>query len=270
MQELEIIWKGQTPSTCYRLTRVARRPLVAALLALLPCLSMLAPLPFSRPAKAEIGRFDGYEIRVIRPRYMSKRNRFELGGQAAIIMNQSFIYTFLASGLLDYHFSEMLALEIDGSYGFSIDKDDKKLLHDDFKINTAILRTEYIFGGGLLWTPIYGKTELPSGQMVYFDSFVTGQVGMTGIEYTYDNCEPPRTGHPDDQPVPPTTTKAYPTGTLGFGQKYFLSQDTGLRWDVRDYIFPYSKADGECTTGSASGNGLQQNVTLQFGASTFF
>ena len=93
------------------------------------------------PARAELGRFDGYEIRVIRPRYMAKRNRIELGGEGMLIMNQSFIYTFMLSGILDYHFSEMFALEFDAAYGFSIDKDDKRTLQDQFQINTQILRT---------------------------------------------------------------------------------------------------------------------------------
>src|SRR6185503_674806 len=114
-------------------------------------------------ARADVGRFDGYEIRVIRPRFMSKRGRLELGGEGTLIMNQSFIYTFMATGLLDYHFSEMFAAEFTGSYGASVDKEDKRILQDTFSINTQILRTEYMGTGGLVWTPIYGKTQLSSG-----------------------------------------------------------------------------------------------------------
>lgn len=228
------------------------------------------------PAVAEIGDFGGYEIRVIRPKYMTKRGRVELGGQGLLIMNQSFIYTFMATGILDYHFSEMFAMEIAGAYGFSIDKEDKRILEDEFDIKTSILRTQYIFNGGLVWTPIYGKTQLPSGDLVYFDSFATLQAGMTGIEYTYEQCVVP----PDDSvgasngdttEKPPPKTAGYPTFILGFGQKYFISQNTGLRWDVRDYFFQYNKADGSCDPEAGeAGSGVHQNVTLQLGASTFF
>jgi len=219
-------------------------------------------------AQAELGRFDGYEIRVIRPRYMTKRGRFELGGEGSIIMNESFIYTLLATGILDYHFSEMLALEVSGAYGFSIDKEDKRILQDEFQINTQILRTQYEFTGGVLWTPIYGKTQLSSGKVIYFDSFVTAQAGMTGIQYTYEQCVQSPDGKGNSKP--PASSKGYPTVALGVGQQYFLSQDMGLRWDVRDYAFQYAKADGSCTPDVPQGNDLHNNITVQIGAATFF
>lgn len=221
-------------------------------------------------AQAQASRFDGYEIRVIRPKFMTKRNRTELAGQGTLIMNQSFIYTLMASGILNYHFSESLAIELGGAYGFSIDKDDKQILEDEFEIRTQILRTQYIFNGGLVWTPIYGKTQLPAGDVVYFDSFLTFQAGMTGINYTYEQCSDPPPGRTDLDPKPAARTQSYPTAVLGFGQKYFLSKDFGLRWDVRDYVFSYEKGHGTCRPDEPQGSGLHHNVTLQWGASKFF
>ena len=229
---------------------------------------------FAPRARAEDagGSFNAYEIRVIRPKYMAKRGRVELGAQGALIMNQSFIYTLMLSGMLDYHFSEMFAFEAGGSYGFSIDKDDKRILNDEFDIKTQILRTQYIANGGLLWTPIYGKTQLTSGRVVYFDSFLTIEGGLTGIDYQYDQCIVPTdpVKAKDSPPQPPRQTKSYPTGVVGFGQKYFLSQNAGLRWDVRDYIFSYEKGDSTCTPEIPIGAEIHQNITLQLGASTFF
>lgn len=259
-------------------SRAARKPLWRRPLA--ACLSLLAAFAsgaVSVPvARADVGRFDGYEIRVIRPRFMAKRGRIELGGEGTLIMNQSFIYTFMLTGLLDYHFSEMLGLEFTGSYGTSIDKEDKRILQDTFQINTQILRTSYMAGGGLIWTPIYGKTQLSGGSVIYFDSFVTAQVGMTGIYYNYEQCVTPSspTGAPLDPNVttdkPAPNTKAYPTLNVGFGQKYFVTQDWGFRWDVRDYVFQYQKADGSCTPDVSQGSDIHNNITLQLGASTFF
>ena len=214
-------------------------------------------------------RFEGYEIRVIRPRFMSKSNRFELGAQGIFIMNQSFIYTYLAGANLDFHFSESWALELSGAYGVSVDKQDKTLLKRDFAISTQILRTAYMADGGILWTPIYGKTQLPSGDVLYFDSFLSLQAGLTGIAYDYAQCVSP------NAPRPAPVTKSYPGVSLGFGQKYFLSEDVSVRWDVRDHFFMYQLADGSCSQGSDQGSGSQgsdthQNVTLQFGMSYFF
>jgi outer membrane beta-barrel protein len=221
-------------------------------------------------APAEIGKFDGYEIRVIRPKFMTKRNRIELATQGSLIMNQSFIYTLMATGLLDYHFSEMLALELGGSYGFTVEKNDKRILNDEYEIKTQILNTSYIMGGGLLWTPLYGKTQLPSGDVVYFDSFLTVQGGLTGVDYDYEQCEVPPGKEDVLPPKPAATSKSYPTLTLGAGQKYFISKDFGLRWDVRDYfIFSYPKADGSCQPEVDQGSGTHHNITLQMGASFF-
>jgi outer membrane beta-barrel protein len=229
-----------------------------------------APLASAEDETKGSGKFDAYEIRVIRPKYMTKRNRVELAGEMSLIMNQSFIYSLLATGLLDYHFSEMFALELGGAYGFSIDKEDKRLLKDEFDITTQILRTQYIFSGALLWTPVYGKTQLPSGRLVYFDTFVTAGGGMTGIEYNYEQCDSNSTAEGAEQGKPAAQTKGYPTLIMGLGQKFFLSRDFSLRWDLRDHFFQYAKADGTCQPDEDQGSGMQQNVTLQLGASTFF
>jgi len=220
---------------------------------------------------ADTGDFKGYEIRVIRPRFMSKRGRLELGGQTSLIMNQAFIYTVMLSGLLDYHFSEMFAFELAGSYGFSVDKEDKRVLESEFAITTQILKTQYIVGGGLLWTPIYGKTQLPSGQVIYFDDFISIQGAMTGIQYDYKQCEKNKNSSTQKKvEVPAPKVVSYPTVNVGFGQKYFLSEDFSLRWDARLYMFGYNTADGSCNPDGEGDPSSQTNVTLSFGASTFF
>ncbi len=212
--------------------------------------------------------FEEYEVRVIRPRYFAKRKRFELGGQVFTVMNQSFIYTYLATGILNYHFTETFGFELLGGYGFSIDKNDKTILKQKFDIRTAILRTQYLFDAGVNWTPVYGKFQLSSGRMVYFDTFLSAGGGLTGIHYQYEHCDSNRVGStkPADQTV------AYPGVFLGLGQRIFLSKNASLRWDVRNYMFTYNTADGSCTPeDKASGKSdFNYNIILQLGASRFF
>jgi outer membrane beta-barrel protein len=236
------------------------------------CFVLIAStLIYEGPAFGDAGDFKGYEIRVIRPRFMSKRNRLELGGQTSLIMNQAFIYTLMLSGLLDYHFSEMFAFELGAHYGFSIDKEDKRLLESEFDITTQILKTQYIVGGGLLWTPIYGKTQLPSGQVIYFDDFLVLQGAMTGIQYDYKQCgKNKNTVVQKTTDVPSPRVVSYPTLNVGLGQKYFLTEDFSLRWDARAYIFYYNSADGSCNPDSDGEQVRQENVTLSFGGSIFF
>jgi outer membrane beta-barrel protein len=227
---------------------------------------------FESYSLADDSQFDKYEIRVIRPKYFSKTGRLETGAQLSVVMNQSFIYTYLATGILDYHFSESFAFEAAGAYGFSVDKDDKRVLDSDFKIKTQILRTQYFMEGGLLYTPVYGKYQMASGRLIYLDTFFAAGGGMTGVQYLYDHC-PKSSDAPDGQTIvdpPPPTTKSYPTFFFGGGQRIFLDKKTSLRWDVRAHFFSYNTADGACDpTVAIKETKSQANITMQLGAGYF-
>lgn len=232
-----------------------------------------AALLLAVPASAVDEQFDRYEVRVIRPKYFTKASRLETGAQMSVIMNQSFIYTYLATGLLDYHLSEMFALEGVFAYGYSIDKDDKKSLDSNFKIKTQILRTQHFMEGGVLYTPVYGKYQLSSGRVVYLDTFFSAGAGMTGVSYLYDHC--PKPGDSTDPKItinepPAATTKSYPTFYMGGGQRIFLDKKTSFRWDVRGHYFSYNTADGACDASNATKEQKgQTNITMQLGAGYF-
>jgi len=223
------------------------------------------------------GGFEEYEIRVVRPRYFNKVRRFELGAQLTTVMNESFIYTYLATGVMTYHFSNMLAIEGAASIGFSADKEEKRVLFEEYVIKTQIIRTFYSFSGAIQYTPIYGKWQLPSGRLVYFDTYLTAGGGMTGIDWRYsDFCFSTaefdaggnRTGNdaalPADQVVP------YPTFIVGLGQRYFMRQDLAVKWDLRNNSIFYNSADAVCSVGAAGEGKLHHNITMQIGASKFF
>jgi outer membrane beta-barrel protein len=215
-------------------------------------------------------RFKNVEIRVIRPRYFSKRKRFELGAQFNSIMNESFIYTFMANGLATYHFNESFALELAAGFGLNLNKEEKRVLFDEFAIKTRIFRTLYTFEGSLQWTPIYGKWQLSSGRLIYFDTYLTAGGGMTGIDWKYsDFCT--ESDSPEAAAIPADTVKSYPTFLIGLGQRYFVSKKSALKWDIRSRHMMYEEADTACDpTTAASGSSLHNTITLQFGASRFF
>lgn len=218
----------------------------------------------------ESERFKNFEIRVIRPRYFSKKGRLELGSQVSAVTNQTFIYTYMISGILDYHFTEELGLEFSAAFGFSLEKDDQKLLAKDFGITTQILRTSSMLMTGAVWTPIYGKFQLASGELVYFDTFVGSYFGMTGIDYQFDHCEEDP-GDENNAPrlKPNPVLKNYPTIGVGIGQRFFLSKSSSIRWDIREQMLSYDEKDGACDTGVASKINTHHNVTIQFGYTYF-
>lgn len=212
-------------------------------------------------------RFEDFEIRVIRPRYFTKSSRFEISGQGASITNQTFVYTYMLSGILTFHFSEYLALESSASYGFSVDKYDKKKLTSDFDITTSILRTSSILSAGLTWTPVYGKYQMASGKLIYFDTFLTAFGGMNGIDYQFDHCVSTATN-----PSPSPKTVQYPTFGFGLGQRFYLSRSSSFRWDIKNSVFNYSTIDASCTPNSpnlTNENLQQQNISVHLGYSYF-
>ena len=228
---------------------------------------------------ADQQRFDKFEIRVIRQKFFSKKKRLELGAQGLVIMNQTFVYTYMASGLLAFHFTEEFGLEANGAYGFSSDKQDKKTLNSTYKIKTVVLRTEYQFEGALLWTPVYGKYQLASGRLIYFDTFLAAGAGMTGVRYKYDHCPTWDELSPDAQAVqsdwkdpPAPAIKTYPSWMLGLGQRFFLDRNSSIKWDIRYRGFRPSAIARNCNPEAGAeegGSEIQHNVFVQLGASRF-
>ena len=223
-------------------------------------------------------RFKDTEIRVIRPRYFTKAKRFELGAGMNMVMNEAFIYTFLATGLATYHFTETWSIEAMGSFGFSFDKNDKRILFDEFDIRTEIIRTSYQAEAMIQYTPLYGKWQFGSGRLIYFDSFIEVGGGMTGVSWQYsDFCESPDPElSPDAEPPPPDKIGSYPTVVGGLGQRYFVSKDLSYRWDFKYHTFFYNDIDSECapeTILEEGGVGIDTShstITIQLGLSKYF
>jgi len=235
--------------------------------------SLLFPFN-SNQAFGDDDSFSNYEIRVIRPRFFQKRQRVEAGGGLLLVTNDTYVHTLMVSGVLTYHFTESLGLEGAAAVGTSLDKQEKSILVDDFDIKTEVFRTVYFFEGSILYTPIYGKVQLPKGQLVYFDTFFSFGGGMTGVQWQYsDMCQDPNLErNPSAEPVPADTINSYPTIAYGIGQRIFRDRKTALRWDLRAHTIFYDSADSACNSVAAanSESATHNNITLQIGASRFF
>lgn len=217
-------------------------------------------------------QFESYEIRVVRPKYFSKLGRFELGAQGSIIMNNTFVYTLMASGILAYHFSEMFAVEGDFAYGTSdlLKRDEKRILKEEFGIKTQIVRVQYLGEGSILYTPAYGKFQLYNGKLIYFDTYFAFGGGMTGLDWQYsDFCY--TKGEQDSDEIKQNKTGNYFGIALGFGQRIFYSKKSAIRWDLKYRYIPYPSGDASCYVGDEGGSLTYTDpVTVQLGASQFF
>lgn len=205
--------------------------------------------------------FDDFEIRVIRPRYFVKRQRFEIGAQFSAITNQTFVYTYLLGANIGYHFTEQVGAEFMGAYGFSMEKTEQQLLDKDFDINTQIATTERYYGASIQWTSMYGKYQLRSGRLVYFDTFLSGGGGMIGIRQRYNHC--------GDASTRSASVFDYPYFEVGLGQRFFVSKADSLRWDLKGQMFAVNSADAACVEGVEGENFFSPNISLHLGYGRF-
>lgn len=227
---------------------------------------------------AEAERFKDTEIRVIRPRYFNKAKRFELGAAMNAIMNESFIYTYMATGIVAFHFNEDWSIEAQLAYGFNLDREDKRVLFDEFDIKTQIFRTQYQAEVAIQYTPIYGKWQLPSGRLIYFDTYLTAGFGQTGVSWQYDDfCEAPNKDDPNAEALPGNAVKGYPTFMVGAGQRYFINRTTSYRFEIKGHRFLYNELDAECSPVKAQASGQtfassapHDVITILLGISRFF
>lgn len=222
-------------------------------------------------------RFRDFEIRVIRPKFFIKSMRFEVAAQLGAIFNHAFIYTYNASLTTTFHLNEFLAFEANGNWGLSLERQAKINLKNTFQINTIIHRTQHILTGALVWTPVYGKFQTFSKNLIYFDIFFAGGGGITGIDYQYDHCQ---RSTQSSQTISQSQVVNYPTLFPALGGKIFLNKNTALRTDL-SWLFYYPvKAYEQCSTKAQQSAlaqkpkfdwmGYKDNWLFKIGISRFF
>lgn len=204
-------------------------------------------------------------ISVIRPKYFVKKNRAELGADLSAVMNQTFTYTYLLAAGLAYHFTDSFAFGLTGSYGVSADKADRILLKNEFGINIDIFDAVYLTDASLLWTPVYGKYQLSSGRLVYFDTYVTLGFGMMGIRV--------KTKDKANKEVENDYSCYSPVA--GIGQRFYLNKTTSFRWQIKNHVIWYHNGKKACQpsdvelTEDQGSFGMHHTLLVQAGFSYF-
>jgi outer membrane beta-barrel protein len=213
-----------------------------------------APRAWSAGNSELQNQFGNFEIRVIRPKYFQKSVRLEIGANVGAVMNKSFTYTYLPAAKLGLHMTEWLELFGEGAAGITINKSDCTELGTKFNIEPIVDEVELLAGGGVALTPIYGKYQLSSGEVVYFDWFLTAGGGMANMKKREQGCKPPVKGDVVRQSTPYSKIHF----NFGTGQRYFLNKTTALNWGLRFFMIPNTV------------DSINENVTLSFGSSYYF
>lgn len=174
-------------------------------------------------------QFKEYEIRVIKNKSFQKNGKLEALAFIGALMNKSFIYTYLTNVQLHYHFTETISLFGDAAFGFTFNKSDCSTLGTEYQIEPIVTQVNSIFGGGLSYTPVYGKYQTPSGELIYYDWFLAASGGVSNVKQRQSTCitnkdavlnVEEKSGNP-------------PQVSFSTGQKYFLDNRLAFNWNIR-------------------------------------
>lgn len=159
----------------------------------------------------------------VKSKLFTKKSRVELDlPDFGMILNQSLVTTYLVHGGLTYFKDEEWGYQLEGSYGFNTDEDertcletfynkgertdiaeecgDKGNLPDDNSANYGpaympIREINYIVAANLVWNPVYGKQLFFLRATSYFDVFITMGGGVVMSTY-YDKATELKNGKP--------------------------------------------------------------------------
>jgi outer membrane beta-barrel protein len=225
---------------------------------------LLAVSP-SEAGAQDSGGFEDSEVRVIKNKFFEKSMRMEFSAGLASIMNQSFLYTYLGGIGASFHISEQWGLMGEAHLGQTVRKGDCDILGTSFRIDPVVQEVKSSFSGSLLYTPVYGKFQMASGDVIYFDWFFDAGVGGANVRAGGLGCAEGASTS-EDPPVEGMALSVH--GSTG--QRIFLSQSVSLNWRVRLMRAEGVRNDGESKAETSGlGDGAQNYVTLNLGVSYF-
>src|SRR5579859_3803182 len=108
---------------------------------------------------------------------------------------------------------------------------------------------------------MYGKYQLSTGRLVYFDTFVSGGGGIVGVYESFKQCS--------DSEGKKGEVLQYPFFEFGVGQRFFISKNDSLRWDIKSPMYFSNSADFACSDGVSGSSEFNYNINFQVGYSRF-
>jgi outer membrane beta-barrel protein len=179
--------------------------------------------------------------------------RPEFGVQFNAIMNRSFVYSFLGNATAAFHINEQLGVFGEGGVGITRNKGDCSTLGEKFRIEPYVDELRNWFGGGITYTPVYGKYQQSSGELIYFDWFFNASGGVASMAKRAGTCIPESPEASQEATVPQVA--------LSTGQRYFLNKNTAATWSIK-YMLVQDPLGGSIVNGV-------DNVLISIGASYF-
>lgn len=202
---------------------------------------------------------------IIQNRFFLKQNRFEIAPSAGIVPNNSFVSNPIGGAYLAYHFSETLAAEGAFLYGPNTGNAGVKglthtlvdIAHQGDPETTFQQPLDRLAFGAMFnarWSPIYGKINLIGANVVNFDFYGTGGIGLVTITEDSATPNPDYYSAMDAGAAPPAGAEpaivnaAAPTashfaGNVGVGMNFFVSQSVAVKLDLRSLLYVAPQPD---------------------------
>ncbi len=213
-------------------TLINRRLPTTAFSVLAAAMLMAGALTTSFEARAEEDDYrkavEGED--VVRNKLFPKKGRIELNGpDVGVILNQSYVNTFLFHGGLNYYFSEVWGFGAEVALAINNDKNERNSIENFYNnprkspgpqygpddqvpaggnygpAYVPIRELKYIIAGNAIWNPVYGKQIMLLRATAYFDVFVTIGGGMAFSDY-YPLSTELRNGKPSRGTFPESGT----------------------------------------------------------------
>ncbi len=153
-------------------------------------------------------------IKSIQRRAFLKYNRWELTPTFCLSLNDAFYQRMGVGAAGAYHVADALGFEIQGIYIIDFRTDMVGYFQRANQALPRVSQMRYYFMGSLLWSPLYGKLSFFTNDIVPFDAYLIGGMGMVS-----------------------TSTGAKLAGNLGLGLRYFVTSWLAIKLEVRDLIY---------------------------------
>lgn len=178
-------------------------------------------------------------VRVIQQRPVLKSGRFELLAGAGLVINDDMYDHWLATTTGRVHVSEWISIGATYAKYFSKDSDLQNEIALDYEVYPELSAIRWYAGGDVTFVAFEGKFVFFDSAIAYWDLYASIGGGVTV------------TSRSDDPK---------PTGMIGAGIRFYLTDWLTLAFEVKDHIFVEK---------FAAGSSLVNNVVGQAGLTIF-
>jgi outer membrane beta-barrel protein len=203
------------------------------------------------------------DIVVVPRKAVLKTSRLELAPMAGLTINDPLIRHVAFGGQLNYFFSDVFGVGLEGIYYRRDITDTGSLIGLQYHRVPTLNEMKWAASLDFTYVPIYGKFALVNRSIIHWEASVIGGVGITHTEIIPRNPSDAVFSNDDITP------------SLGIGGRLFLTNWLALFFNVRDYIYPDKFESANRMGGSAddakrnADTQIVNNVLLTLGASFF-